>query len=132
MKPNRYYLLAEYCAAYVYTGWWLYCRRRNDGRPNEGWDRWGWLRDGGPTSKQAEVRILVASLGYTPPALARNSQAFAEWFAATFPAGLIVTIDEYGCYTNARRVRRLPGQRRRGAIRTIQGAKRADSRRGSQ
>ena len=121
------FILAEYCAADFYTGWWLYERDHNDGKPNDR-DGWGWMRDGGLYSNQQKVNELCCRIGYEPPAVRRHGQGFAEWFAATFPNGLRVRAsDECDDYELVEIVKRRPRQRR-GVIRTIRGAAAADDR----
>lgn len=117
---TRKFLVAEYNPHWIYHGWWLYERDHNDGRVNDGHRDWGWLKDGSPWSKQSRVRDLCVSMGYDPPQVLRCSQDFAEWFAATFPAGLRVAIVEKG-YHLLEIVAKLPERRHR-SIRTIRGA----------
>lgn len=124
---GRRYLLAEFCAAEFYYGWWLYEREHNDGRPNSVGNYWGWLRDRNESSPQNRTRDLCVRMGHAPPPVEGCSQDFAEWFARTFPAGLEVQV--YTWYGDRRYdlmqvVPKLPRQRR-GTIRTIQGARRA-------
>ena len=124
------YLLAEYCPADFYAGWWLYERATNDGKGNGGIDFWGWLRYADPWSPQAKAREMVERMGQKPPALTKHSQAFAEWFAGEFPNGLLVDVDELS--KERYRLIEIPESRPRqqpGVIRTIRGAGRADRRR---
>lgn len=119
------YLVAEYCSASFYMGWWLYERDTNDGKRNADGE-WGWLRRSDSWSQQGRIRDLLCSMGYAPPACRDHSQALAEWFAATFPNGLRVEREETGgCYRLVEIVKSRPKQRRH-SIRTIRGAALAD------
>jgi hypothetical protein len=118
-KETRY-IVAEYCAGPFYSGWWLYEREHNDGRPNSGYDCWGWLQDDDAWSKKADVHRLCVGMGFAPPTIKRHSQNFAAWFADTFPAGLLVEKHDRD-YRLITIVRELPKPVRR-AIRTIRGA----------
>ncbi len=114
------YLVAEYCASDFFMGWWLYLRETNDGRPNRGRE-WGWLRD---SRSRKPARRLCTELGGDPPEDSRYSQGFAEWFAATYPNGLRVEMQEWR-YKLAEICARRPRERRH-AVRTIRGAELAD------
>ena len=122
---NERFCLAEYCNADFYMGWWLYERETNDGHRNSDGSRWGWLRD---ESSRNKLHSLCQRMGHEPPPVTRHSQAFAEWFAATFPNGLRVRVNEDAAehYELIEIVKRRPRQRR-GAIRTIRGAERAET-----
>jgi len=117
------FCLAEYCNADFYTGWWLYERETNDGQRNS--DGWGWLRD---QSSKEKLHALCRRMGHEPPPVTRYSQKFAEWFAATFPNGLRVRVNEDTAerYELIDIIKRRPRQRR-GVIRTIRGAERAEA-----
>ncbi len=118
---RKFFIIAEYCAAQFYTGWWLYERDHNDGTQNDrGFGGWGWMRDGSSYSKQQDVNDLCRRMGHEPPAVTRHSQDFAKWFASTFPNGLRVHIVDDG-YELLEIIKRWPRQRR-GVIRTIKGA----------
>lgn len=123
------YCLAEYCRGPFYAGWWLYERETNDGRPNNtGFPHWGWLNAADPWSPQQKLRDLTVWMGHDPPPVARHRQAFAEWFAATFPNGLLVTVSESveeDRYSLIEILASRPPQKC-GVIRTIRGAALAD------
>ncbi len=127
------YILAEYCAAQFYMGWWLYERETNDGRANQHGlhDNWGWMRDGSSWSKQQDAAELCQRMGHEPPPVRRHGQDFAEWFAATFPYGLRVQVadydDEWEGYILIEQLTTRPRQRR-GVIRTIRRAAMVDRR----
>jgi len=83
-------VLAEWCDGPFYMGWHLYLREHCDGRRNRDGD-WGWLRGAGQEGFPCAVRDLLIELGHSPPPpTSRGSDAFAEWFAKTFPRGLRV------------------------------------------
>lgn len=119
------FCIAEYCPGPFYMGWWLYERETNDGRPNT--DGWGWMRSTASWSDQQELHALCQQMGHTPPPVARHTQDFAEWFAATFPSGLRVAVyeDRETRYELIEIIHKRPRQRR-GVIRTITGAAMAD------
>ncbi len=121
-RDEERFCLAEYCNADFYMGWWLYKRETNDGHRNS--DGWGWLRD---QHTREKLHALCLRMGYQPPLVTRHSQTFAEWFAATFPNGLRVRVNEDGRerYELIEIVKRRPRQRR-GVIRTIRGAGQAE------
>ena len=126
---NRY-CLAEYCAGDFYMGWWLYERETNDGRRSRtNDDPWGWMR--GDSLQRTCLWELCRGMGCQPPPLGSRSQAFAEWFAATFPNGLRVRVVEEYQYEGQSRyelidiVKKRPRQRS-GVVRTIRGAAMAD------
>lgn len=126
------FCLAEYCASEFYTGWWLYERETNDGKPNSGpWhEAWGWMESTDSTnswSPQQKLNDLCRRMGHEPPPVERYSQKFAEWFAGTFPNGLrvrVVKTDERHAYDLIEIPKSRPRQRR-GVIRTLRGAARA-------
>ena len=122
-KQTRY-ILAEYCSAQFYTGWWLYRREHNNGQPNTSGSWWGWLRD---DVTQKRVFELLRCMGESPPEVGRYSQTLAKWFAVTFPNGLRVEGDEWGPYSLVEICANRPRQRR-GHIRTVRGAAAADRR----
>lgn len=122
------YLIAEYCEGPFYMGWWLYERDRNDGSPNDD-HGWGWLRCScwydacgrfGGCDVYA-VYTFCRALGHEPPAPQRNRDRFAEWFAATFPHGLLV--EKGDGYRLVEVVKRRPRQVDRRIIRTVARAK---------
>jgi len=118
------FIIAEYCSANFYMGWWLYERDTNDGNRNSDGE-WGWLRESYSFSQQAKVRKLCVSMGNSPPELKEHSQALAEWFAKQFPNGLEVERLEYGEYRLLSIPKSRPKQHRH-SIRTIRGAEQAD------
>ena len=117
------FCLAEYCAADFYMGWWLYERETNDGHRNSDGE-WGWLR---ADTQRQRLHDLCGRMGCEPPAVTRHGQAFAEWFAETFPHGLWVRVNEdtQPHYELIDIVSKRPRQRR-GVVRTIRGAASAD------
>ena len=119
--PKHVFLLAEYCDASFFMGWWLYERDTNDGRPNRS-GKWGWMQETWARSQQEKARNLCVRMGYAPPKVERYRQNFAKWFAGTFPNGLLV--QKRGRYKLIERVARRPRQQK-GVIRTIRGANRA-------
>ena len=128
---KKRYLIAEYCQGPFYTGWWLYERETNDGRPNSGYDSWGWLKSTDAWSPQQKLRDLCVWMGHSPPAVAGYSDEFAEWFAGQFPNGLQVRVSESmdeDHYALVEILATRPRQRR-GVIRTLRGAARAERRR---
>ena len=124
----RKYLIAEYCEGPFFMGWWLYERDRNDGSPNDD-NRWGWLRCncfyGGCNQyggcAVGRVYDFCRALGQEPPQPRRSGDGFAEWFAATFPHGLVVEVAADG-YTLIEAVKRRPRQVDRRIIRTVRRA----------
>lgn len=126
------YLLAEYCPGPFYMGFWLYERDRNDGSPNDlPGGGWGWLH--GRFDGLVAPRALVVSMGHANvPAVADyppgQGEAFAEWFAATFPAGLLVRLNpdaprSGGYYALVEVVGKVPRQVSRRIIRTVRRAR---------
>lgn len=114
-------LLAEYCEGPFHMGWWLYERDRNDGSQNDGFDAWGWLAkrfDG-----DQPVWDLCVQMGHRPPSPQRNSDDFAEWFAATFTNGLLVEACAGG-YSLVEVLASRPRQRRY-VIRTVARARKS-------
>lgn len=128
---KQFYCIAEYCAQWIYHGWWLYARETNDGRPNRG-GYWGWMRSTDSWDAQAKLHALCRRMGHFPPPVRRYRDEFAEWFARTFPNGLRVRVvnedaaPEDERYELVEIVRRRPKQRRHGVIRTIKGARIAE------
>lgn len=125
-STDQRYLLAEYNPCSLFYGWHLYERQTNDGRPNDGYDHWGWMRYTDPWSPQAKAQALCRRLGYDSPAVEGRSHHFAEWFARTFPNGILVRlVDSEERYELIELPTSRPRQRR-GVIRTIRGAAMAD------
>ncbi len=125
------FCLAEYCAGPFYMGWWLYERETNDGQHNtRGFGSWGWMRECDFWSPQQKLHELCSRMGYDPPLVEPHRQAFARWFAKTFPNGLLVRVhprsQKLPRYELIEIVTRRPRQKA-GVIRTIRGANKADA-----
>ncbi len=84
------YLIAEYCPGPFYWGWWMYLRDHNDGREND--DGWGWLKRAEPWDDLAILIKTCIPADPAPPAITRSTTVFAEWFAATYPCGLLIEV----------------------------------------
>ncbi len=116
------YLLAEYCPGPFYHGWWLYLRLSNAAthRGLLEFGATGWLRD---EFERRHAHRMCSRLCFEPPD--DHHEEFAEWFAATFPDGLRVSVGPWRELRLIARCKSRPSQRR-GCVRTIRGALMAD------